>query len=196
MGAAIGCLERIQTYLDVEERDDCRRLQSTNHLAPSYKLDELSQQDGEKVEEADRGDGQDLMLTLTGASFSWTTTSSAILKNVNFSVHRGQHIAVIGGVGSGKSLLLKAILGEAVQFEGSTTLNSSEVAYCAQTPWLENLSGVKTVARHGSFDEAWIRSVVWACALDDVEVLKEWKEGSIGTAGVGLSGGQKQRLVS
>jgi ATP-binding cassette subfamily C (CFTR/MRP) protein 1 len=101
-----------------------------------------------------------------------------------------------GQVGSGKSLFLNAILGEAVQIEGSTTISSAEISYCAQTPWLENLSGIKTVLRSADCDIAWLKSVTWACALEDVKGLKEYAEGSIGTGGMALSGGQKQRLVS
>ena len=195
IGAAIGCLERIKTYLDVEERHDCRHIQSSQ-TSSNGRDDEQSRQIGEKAEEIGQSDDQDVVLSMNGASISWTTTSSPVLKNVSLSIYWGQHIAIIGRVGSGKSLLLNAILGEVVRSDGSTTLSSSEIAYCSQTPWLENLSGIQTVARNGAFDEAWMRSVVWACALGDVEGLKEWKEGSIGTAGVGLSGGQKQRLVS
>jgi ATP-binding cassette subfamily C (CFTR/MRP) protein 1 len=193
IGAAIGCLERIQTYLDIEEREDFRRVEDSTRQGP------LNQSDHEKagrdVEKAGNGE-EDVVLSMTGASFSWTLTSRPVLKNVTLSVYRGQHVAIIGQVGSGKSLLLSAILGEALQTEGLTILSCPEVAYCSQTPWLENLSGMDIVSRYGDVDAAWIKSVVWACALEDVEGLKEWSEGSIGTTGVGLSGGQKQRLVS
>lgn len=193
IGAAIGCLERIQIYLDIEEREDFRRVEENTRQSLRNGSDDENA--GRGVEKAGNG-GQDVVRSMTRASFSWTTTSRSVLKNVNLSVYRGQHVAIVGQVGSGKSLLLNAIIGEAVQSEGSTLLSSPVIAYCSQTPWLENLNGMDVVSRHGDVDAAWMRSVVWACALKDVEGLKEWSEGSIGMAGVGLSGGQKQRLVS
>jgi ABC-type bacteriocin/lantibiotic exporter with double-glycine peptidase domain len=190
MGAALGCLERIQKYLDIEERPDFREVQPSTRQSPSNGSDD------EKAGGGSRSEGGKAMISITGASYSWTTTSRPVLKNVSLSIRRGEHIAVTGQVGSGKFLFLNAILGEAVQPEGSTTISTAEISYCAQTPWLENLSGIKTVLRSAECDVAWLKSVTWACALEDVKGLKEYAEGSIGTGGMILSGGQKQRLVS
>jgi ATP-binding cassette subfamily C (CFTR/MRP) protein 1 len=196
IGAAIGCLKRIQTYLDIEERPDFRHFRPSRETLLDESIDEKHAQISEIVEEQVQGGKQDVVVLIKGASFSWTPTSKPVLKNINISVHRGEHVAVVGQVGNGKSLLLNAILGEAVQSEGSTTISTLEIGYCSQTPWLENVNGVTTMSRHGYNDEAWLKSVIWACALEDVEGLREFSEGSIGTGGAGLSGGQRQRLVS
>jgi ABC-type bacteriocin/lantibiotic exporter with double-glycine peptidase domain len=195
IGAAIGCLERIQTYLDIEERSDFRHFQPSRETLLDESIDEKDAQISEIVEGQAQDNKQDVVLSMNGASFSWTPTSQPVLKNIDISVHRGEHVAIVGQVGSGKSLLLNAILGEAVQSEGSTTISTPEIGYCSQTPWLENVNGATTVSRHGYNDEAWLKSVIWACALEDVEGLREFSEGNIGTGGAGLSGGQRQRLV-
>lgn len=198
IGAAIGCFERIQTYLDTEERLDPRQIEANYRSNPTSEgsSDEKSGQIvgiGEK-EVSERI--THVMLSINGASFAWNETSRPVLKNVNISINRGEHVAIIGQVGSGKSLLLNAILGEVAQSEGSLIISTSEVAYCSQSPWLENRTGKEILSRHEHEDEAWRKSVIWACALDDLEILKVYGEGSIGTGGAGLSGGQKQRLVS
>lgn len=190
--AGIGCLERIQIYLDTEERSDFRTIPGDARKVPS---DGPSYENVDHVPEKGEEEALDVV-SISGASFSWNQTSRPVLKNVNLSIHRGEHVAVIGQVGSGKSLLLNAILGEAIQSEGSTAVSTPEISYCAQTPWLENLNGMKTVSRNAEGDVAWLQSVIWACGLEDVEGLKEYADGSIGTGGASLSGGQKQRLVS
>ena len=46
------------------------------------------------------------------ASFSWEKGAAAVLKQVSLKVNKGQLVMVVGPVGSGKSSLLAAILGE------------------------------------------------------------------------------------
>jgi ABC-type bacteriocin/lantibiotic exporter with double-glycine peptidase domain len=193
IGAAIGCLERIQTYLDTEERTDFRRIQSSMFSTTSG--DERTGQTLEKNQGATQEIEPDVVLSINSAAFAWTPSSRPALKNVSLSIHLGEHMAIIGQVGSGKSLLLNAILGQATQLEGLTSIFTTEIAYCSQTPWLENLAGMNIALRQSVLDSIWLKSVIWACALEDVVALREWSEGSIGTGGASLSGGQRQRLV-
>lgn len=44
-------------------------------------------------------------------------------------------MAVVGRVGSGKTSLLSAVLGEMTKLDGSVTVRGS-IAYCNQTPWI------------------------------------------------------------
>ncbi|WP_299435479.1 ABC transporter ATP-binding protein [uncultured Aquimarina sp.] len=49
------------------------------------------------------------MLTVQNVSFAYDTVP--VLKNINFTIEKGQHIALIGASGCGKSTLLKIIYG-------------------------------------------------------------------------------------
>lgn len=49
------------------------------------------------------------MLTVQNVSFAYTT--QPVLKNISFTIEKGQHIALIGASGCGKSTLLKIIYG-------------------------------------------------------------------------------------
>jgi len=49
------------------------------------------------------------MLTVQNVSFAYNTVP--VLKNINFTIEKGQHIALIGASGCGKSTLLKIIYG-------------------------------------------------------------------------------------
>ena len=66
------------------------------------------------------------------------------LTNLNFSTtpSQGELIAVIGAVGSGKSTFMSALLQEVPLVDGRADLQycTGNAAYCAQTPWIQNLS--------------------------------------------------------
>lgn len=51
-------------------------------------------------------------------SFSWTNNGSPYLQSINMKVKTGSLVAVVGPVGSGKSSLLSAMLGEMERTSG------------------------------------------------------------------------------
>ena len=51
-------------------------------------------------------------VSIDNGTFSWETNSGDVLKNINFKVGKGSLVAIVGAVGSGKSSLLSAVLGE------------------------------------------------------------------------------------
>jgi ABC-type cobalamin/Fe3+-siderophores transport system ATPase subunit len=55
-------------------------------------------------------------------------------QQVDLRIPKGALVCVVGPVGSGKSSLLSALLGEMLRLDGGVSLSGS-VAYCAQTPW-------------------------------------------------------------
>ncbi|KAK8910658.1 hypothetical protein QC760_001596 [Botrytis cinerea] len=79
------------------------------------------------------------------ASFGWGTES--ILRDVSFDIAAGQHVAVTGPVGCGKSLLLQAILGEVKLKAENLHVKSIGIGYYSQNPWLENVYAHKNVFR-------------------------------------------------
>jgi len=73
----------------------------------------------------------------------------------------------------------------------------SSMAYCDQTPWLENRSIRDNILGQSPLDEKWLATVLEACALDeDVRMFPLGDLTLVGSGGVSLSGGQKQRVVS
>lgn len=64
----------------------------------------------------------------------WNKNASELsLNNINFSVDPGKMIAIVGPVGSGKSSLFQAILGELPAESGSVRVNG-RVSYASQEP--------------------------------------------------------------
>uniref|UniRef100_A0A7N8WY80 Multidrug resistance-associated protein 1 n=1 Tax=Mastacembelus armatus TaxID=205130 RepID=A0A7N8WY80_9TELE len=113
---------------------------------------------------------------------------------LNVCIPEGCLVAVVGHVGSGKSSLLSALLGEMDKLEGTVNVKGS-VAYVPQQAWIQNSSLKGNIIFGQEWKEAWYQRVVEACALQpDLEILPAGDKTEIGEKGVNLSGGQKQRV--
>ncbi|RKP09032.1 putative ATP-binding cassette transporter protein YOR1 [Thamnocephalis sphaerospora] len=118
----------------------------------------------------------------------------ASLRNINLQIPRGSLVAVVGSVGSGKSSLLNALVGEMKCLEGSVVFGGS-VGYCPQTAWIQNATVRDNITFGLPYDEAKYRAVIRDCALErDLDILPDGDFTEIGERGINLSGGQKQRL--
>ncbi|KPV77486.1 uncharacterized protein RHOBADRAFT_24011 [Rhodotorula graminis WP1] len=116
------------------------------------------------------------------------------LRNVNLRIPRGQLCAVVGAVGSGKSSLLQALVGEMKRTRGEVTFGG-QIAYAAQQAWMQSCSLKENILFGRPYDEARYRQVVHdACLEADFDMLPYGDETEIGEKGVTLSGGQKQRV--
>lgn len=123
---------------------------------------------------------------------------------------------ILGPTGSGKSLLLAAILGEADKLFGkikvprgpavqdrynykankTVWIIGSAIAFVAQIPWIENASIKNNILFGLPFDAGRYRKVVSSCALDkDLQMLPDGDQTDIGANGINLSGGQKWRIT-
>ena len=116
------------------------------------------------------------------------------LSNVNVDINRGELIAIIGGVGSGKTSMLSALTGDMRKTDGSVAWGGSK-AVCAQYAWIQNATVKQNIVFGCELDEEWYRIVVNACSLTtDFETLPNGDATEIGERGINLSGGQKQRI--
>uniref|UniRef100_A0A8C9ZNG8 Multidrug resistance-associated protein 1 n=1 Tax=Sander lucioperca TaxID=283035 RepID=A0A8C9ZNG8_SANLU len=123
----------------------------------------------------------------------WSCVSLCVCR-LNVCIPEGSLVAVVGHVGSGKSSLLSALLGEMEKLEGSVAVKGS-VAYVSQQAWIQNSTLKDNILFGQERREAWYQRVVEACALQpDLEILPAGDETEIGEKGVNLSGGQKQRV--
>lgn len=64
-------------------------------------------------------------VVVEGGTFAWgegEEDGKPVLKNINFSVPEGSLVAVVGSVGSGKSSLCSAILGEMEKHHGKVNI--------------------------------------------------------------------------
>ncbi|KAJ1554992.1 hypothetical protein HK096_010528 [Nowakowskiella sp. JEL0078] len=115
------------------------------------------------------------------------------LKNINLNIKNGELVAVVGAVGSGKSSLLNALIGEMKNVSGSVTFSGS-LGYAAQSAWIQNATLKDNVLFGKEYDEQkYLHALIDAALLPDLKVLPDGDQTSIGERGINLSGGQKQR---
>lgn len=137
------------------------------------------------------------------------------LKDLNIAFPKNELSVVSGRTGSGKSLLLASIIGEAEVLDGVLTVPKgplaqerydsaanrgnwyieSSVAFVAQIPWIENATIRDNILFGLPLDNTRYQKVLKACALaKDLEMLEDGELTDIGANGINLSGGQKWRV--
>lgn len=133
-------------------------------------------------------------LLIENGTFSWGPEEDPVLRNLNLHFSSGSLIAVVGSVGSGKSSLVSAFLGEMDKLTGRVNTKGS-IAYVPQQAWIQNATLQDNIVFGKSMDHATYKRVVEACALKpDFDMLPAGDQTEIGEKGINLSGGQKQRV--
>ncbi|KAL2038338.1 hypothetical protein N7G274_008987 [Stereocaulon virgatum] len=138
-----------------------------------------------------------------------------ILRDINISFPPQELSLVSGQTGSGKSLLLAAIIGEADKQSGtirapkalamqdrydhkankSNWIIDNATAFVAQIPWIENASIKDNILFGLPFDSGRYEKVIACCALKkDLRMMIAGDMTDIGANGINLSGGQRWRI--
>lgn len=116
------------------------------------------------------------------------------LQNLNFTIGRNELVAVIGGVGSGKSSLLAALAGDMRKTKGEMIMGADR-AFCPQYAWIQNATVKDNILFGKEMNKSWYNKVIDACALrPDLDMLPNGDQTEIGERGITVSGGQKQRM--
>ena len=96
---------------------------------------------------------------------------------------------MVGSLGSGKSSLLSAILGNMLKLNGNEMNVSGPVAYAPQQPWIQNATIQQNILFGRPMDKEAFDSVLEACSLlTDLDLMPAAERTEIGERGVNLSG--------
>ncbi|EIW74375.1 P-loop containing nucleoside triphosphate hydrolase protein [Coniophora puteana RWD-64-598 SS2] len=165
-------------------------------------------------------------ISLCNASITWPRGRGAIdsrrsqftLTDLSFELPPGELSLICGKLGSGKTLLLLGLLGEADVVAGQVLCPRSTpnalasmshglpiereewvvkgvCAYVPQVAWLRNASIKDNILFNLPFDEERYQKTLEVCALTaDLQILEDGDESEIGEKGINLSGGQKARV--
>lgn len=111
-------------------------------------------------------------IVIKNASFKWDENdASPLLLNISLEINSKKLVAVVGKVGSGKSSLLSAILGEMHKVEGDASLNGS-VAYVPQQAWILNATVRNNILFGTEMQQNRYKKVIYSCALEpDLAIL-------------------------
>lgn len=187
--AALTCLDRIQTFLELDIRTEFRDLHRGTESHSTILVED------EEIKMEMIGGKDSPRITIRGGNFGWNEHTD-LLNGVDMTVPACRLTAIVGPVASGKTTLCKAILGEVPFSNGSVTvLGCSKIGYCDQQPFLTNASIRDNIVGHGQFDGKRYSAAISATMLDhDFATLPHGDSTVIGSGGIALSGGQRQRL--
>jgi ABC-type multidrug transport system fused ATPase/permease subunit len=116
------------------------------------------------------------------------------LRDINMVIPRGQLIAIVGPVGTGKTSLLEGLIGEMRRTAGTVTFGGT-VGYCPQSAWIQNATIRENICFGRPFEEErYWKAVKDSCLEPDLDMLPYGDLTEVGEKGISLSGGQKQRL--
>ncbi|CAB3247544.1 unnamed protein product [Arctia plantaginis] len=134
-------------------------------------------------------------ILIENGHFSWGgEDAEPVLSNINIRIPRGLLVAVVGAVGSGKSSLISALLGDMDKLSGRVNIKG-ETAYVTQQAWIQNATVQNNILFGKPLNKSRYNQVIQACALKtDLAILAGGDQTEIGEKGINLSGGQKQRV--
>lgn len=147
-------------------------------------------------------------LEISNLAYQYPHSANGI-QNISFRVKRGQFLVITGRIGSGKSTLVRTLLGLLPKQEGTIRWNGKDVdpatflmppraAYTPQVPRLfsDTLKENIVQGKQGRTEIALAKAIRLAVMDKDIQNLDQGLETSVGPRGVMLSGGQIQRAAT
>ncbi|CRL21608.1 Cyclic peptide transporter [Penicillium camemberti] len=187
--SGLACLGRIQAFLECETRHDFRQV-----------LDDISRNAEKPRDETETLSNSELdslpPLVIKSGNFGWEA-DKFVLRDISTRVPKSSLTIVVGPVGSGKTTLCKALLGEIPFSEGSVVLGTGfpHVGFCDQTAFLSNGSIKDNIVGFSPHNNERYAEVIKATCLEfDLATLPQGDKTNVGSDGIVLSGGQKQRV--
>lgn len=179
----------------------------SNRRAAVALIDRIEREVEEKEPEVDMGihisDFKE-SIVFKDVSFGYGDNNMA-LDGFSYTFEKGKNYAVVGSSGSGKSTILKLILGYYKNYHGEITMDGiplrdinldslyDQISIIQQDVFLFDSSIENNITMFRSFDESKLNSAIERAGL--LELIKDkGRDYSCGEGGKNLSGGEKQRI--
>lgn len=147
-------------------------------------------------------------IDLEGVTFAYGPQEPEVLRGIDLSVAPGEHVAVTGPSGGGKSTLAKILLGLVDPTGGVVRIDGRPLAAYGRRAFRAHVGAVlqddvlyagsiaDNVASFGEIDpERMERCLRDAAIYDDIQAMPMRQHTLVGDMGSTLSGGQRQRIL-
>lgn len=165
----------------------------------------------EKEDEGSASDSRELsgQLQLSDISFRYASNDPLLFNGLNLEVKAGENVAIIGPSGTGKTSLMKIMLGLLPSESGKVEVDGVDIRHLGLRHYRSQIAAVMqddqlmsgTLAENISFfDSQMDMQQVVECAQlagihQDIAAMQMGYNALVGDMGSSLSGGQKQRLL-
>ncbi|MCZ8230150.1 ABC transporter ATP-binding protein [Flavobacterium sp.] len=147
-------------------------------------------------------------IAFENVSYTYEDTNIEALKNVSFTVKKGETLAILGKTGSGKSTLLSLISRLHDVTEGQVKIDGTEISQLnlfdlrnsigivPQDAFLfsDSIKNNIKFGKENASDDEVIEAAKSAVVHDNIEGFNKGYDTILGERGITLSGGQKQRV--
>lgn len=180
-------------------------------IASSYleRVNDILQAEEEKDTDAGTTVEDIDTLEFKNVSMSYSKNTDSVLKNINFSIKPGEKVAFVGKSGSGKSSLIKLMLGLYEPSEGEIVVNGTNINEIKRVNYRKNISVVpqdiylfnKSILENIRMnnEDITLEEVVEAAKIaqihDEIEQMPMKYHTIVSNLGMNLSGGQRQRIA-
>ncbi|HDZ11488.1 MAG TPA: ABC transporter ATP-binding protein, partial [Bacteroidetes bacterium] len=147
-------------------------------------------------------------ITFKNVSFSYPGTNRLVLKNIDLQIPEGANFGIVGGIGSGKTSLVKLLTRQYDVTEGCICIDGTDIrdiplqvlresfGYVPQDNFLFSDSIQENIAFGiPKYSQGEIRETAKLAGIQsEIEAFPQQYETELGERGINLSGGQKQRM--
>jgi|GEM_PF-2458700 len=189
-------------------KNGCSIFTKTYHIKQFFEFMDLDSKSYMSEKPASIKDDLSHTLTFTNVSYRYPLTDKYVLKNINVTIKKGQHVAIVGANGSGKSTFIKLILNLLKPSSGEIQYNENNVSlikfheyYDLFSTVFQDFSQFKDSLRYNvslsdpeeRFNDKKIKEVLFEAGFDkeielDCMLSKEF-------GGIELSGGEWQKIA-
>ncbi|WP_117149574.1 peptidase domain-containing ABC transporter [Paraliobacillus zengyii] len=141
-------------------------------------------------------------------SFKYPGQQELVLKDLNFTIHKGEKVAFVGKTGSGKSTIIGLLLGLYRPTNGQILINGIDsndinfenfqklMGFVPQEPFIFNKSIKNNIMMNQDYTFEEVERVAKIAQIDEeIRIMPMQYETVISESGHNISGGQKQRII-
>ncbi|EHJ07070.1 ABC transporter ATP-binding protein/permease [Staphylococcus simiae] len=155
----------------------------------------IDQQEQQTISQTTMNPQQQAIISLQNVNFAYELNQN-VIKNINLEVFKGDHIAVVGPSGAGKTTLIQLLTGRLQPTNGRISFQHElAIGTLSQQPHIFRASIKDNITMFRQVDDQVVKQVLAEVGLlNKIQTLSHGINTIIGEGGEMLSGGQMRRI--